>query len=87
MLDPFRISLCCLNEAFSTWIADHGIFVVNSHFRDLCLSYVQRAARYLFLVTFFVGSQMEEESAIRDMESRELTERNDQLKRETGEMR
>ena len=40
-----------------------------------------------FLVTFFVGSQMEEESAIRDMESRELTERNDQLKRESGEMR
>ena len=34
-LDPFRISLCCLNEAFSTSIADHGIFVVNSHFRDL----------------------------------------------------
>ena len=30
---------------------------------------------------------MEEEAAIRDMESRELTERNDQLKRESGEMR
>ena len=86
-LDPFRISLCCLNEAFSTSIADHGIFAVNSHLRDLYLSYVQRAARYLFFVTFFVGSQMEEESAIRDMESRELTERNDQLKRESGEMR
>ena len=38
MLDPFRISLCCLNEAFSTSIADHGIFVVNSHLRDLYLS-------------------------------------------------
>ena len=85
MLDLFRIFLCCLNEAFSTSIADHGI-AVNSHFRDLYLSCVQRAARYLF-VTSFVGSQMEEESSIRDMESRELTERNDQLKRETGEMR
>ena len=37
-LDLFRISLCCLNEAFSTSVADHGIFVVNSHFGDLYLS-------------------------------------------------
>lgn len=31
--------------------------------------------------------QMKEESAIRDMESKELTDRNEQLKRETGELR
>ncbi|KAM7431597.1 Transforming acidic coiled-coil-containing protein 2 [Porites harrisoni] len=37
--------------------------------------------------TSALRQQMKEESAIRDMESRELTERNDQLKRETGEMR
>ena len=30
---------------------------------------------------------MKEESAIRDMESKELTERNEQLSRETGELR
>ena len=30
---------------------------------------------------------MQEEAAIRDMESKELTERNEQLKRETGELR
>lgn len=30
---------------------------------------------------------MQEESAIRDMESKELTERNEQLTRETGELR
>jgi len=31
--------------------------------------------------------QMKEEATIRDMESKELTERNQQLKRETGELR
>ena len=30
---------------------------------------------------------MKEEATIRDMESKELTERNHQLKRETGELR
>ena len=31
--------------------------------------------------------QMKEETTIRDMESKELTERNQQLERETGELR
>ena len=30
---------------------------------------------------------MEEEATIREMESKELTERNEQLRRETGELR
>lgn len=37
--------------------------------------------------TGVLREQMKEESAIRDMESKELTERNEQLKRETGELR
>lgn len=37
--------------------------------------------------TDVLRQQMQEESAIREMESKELTERNEQLKRETGELR
>jgi len=37
--------------------------------------------------TDMLRQQMKEESAIRDMESKELTERNEQLTRETGELR
>ena len=39
--------LCCLNKAFSTSTADHGI-AVNSHFRDLFVSYFSVLLRYLF---------------------------------------
>ena len=35
----------------------------------------------------FLYFKMQEEAAIREMESKELTERNDQLKRETVELR
>ena len=36
---------------------------------------------------FYVNKKMEEEATIREMESKELTERNEQLRRETGELR
>ena len=40
-----------------------------------------------FLRFFYVNKKMEEEATIREMESKELTERNEQLRRETGELR
>ena len=41
----------------------------------------------VWITLFLIAGKMKEESAIRDMESKELTERNEQLTRETGELR
>ena len=58
------------------WIEKRGGF-----FKQVCRQSL------IFAFFFYVNKKMEEEATIREMESKELTERNEQLRRETGELR
>ena len=53
----------------------------GKHFKRVCRQSL------IFAFFFYVNKKMEEEATIREMESKELTERNEQLRRETGELR